>query len=92
MSCDQIETELAAVNATIESIGTYETEVLATNIGTGIAGHAVGLAGAPLLGSLINSAGGVANMNAARRQEVKREAELRKSTLEGLYMGRGCTA
>lgn len=90
MSCAEIVKELNEVNETIESIGTYENEVMATNIGTGIGGHAVSMAGVPLLGAMIGHAGGIANMNAAERQELKRDAEMRKNTLTGLYTGKGC--
>lgn len=90
MSCAEIAGEIDEMNTVIADVEAQDTQAQVAGVGTGVAGHAVSLGGVPLLGAAISHAGGIANMSAGQRAELKQDAEMRMSTLNGLYVGKGC--
>ncbi len=90
MSCLEIVEEIQEMDKLIADVEQQKASAHATNVGTAVGGHAVSMSGVPLLGAAISHAGSLSNMNAAERDEMARQAEMRKSALRGLYMGKDC--
>lgn len=90
LTCDEILSEIEEMNILIEEIKKESAKAHIAGAGSGIAGHAVSLGGLPIVGAVIGHAGGLANMNAAEREELKKDAEMRISALNGIYIGKDC--
>jgi len=102
MSCEALTTEIAAMDAAIaeqrQAAADAERSGQATATGAHVATNAALYSGAlgrvPGLGLAANAAAGQAQANARaeaeRREENARNAEMRRTSLMGIYQGRGC--
>jgi hypothetical protein len=90
LTCEEVSQEIAEMDAIIADVENKKTATHVSNVGTGVAGHAVGMSGLPFVGAAISHAGGIANMTAAQREKVADQARLRKSTLHGIAVGKNC--
>jgi hypothetical protein len=90
LTCEEVDQEIAEMNEIIADVNAKKTATHVSNVGTGVASHAVGMSGLPFVGAAISHAGGIANMTAAQRQELADQAQLRKNTLQGIAVGKNC--
>jgi hypothetical protein len=102
MSCEALETEIARMDAMMgadmQAAADAEARGSAAGAGASAAISAAGYSGAlgrmPGLGFAANAAAGhaqaQAQAEAERREENARRAELRRTSLMGIYQGRGC--
>jgi hypothetical protein len=102
MSCEQLTTEIAAMDAAIaeqrQAAVDAERSGQVAATGAGVATNAALYSGAlgrvPGLGLAANAAAGQAQARAQaeaeRREENARNAEMRRTSLMGIYQGRGC--
>jgi len=104
MDCDQLRSEIARMDqlmgAAVQQAANAEASGRTANVATGAAINAGLYSGAlgrvPGLGAAAHAAGNLAQQNAAaeaeRKQEEARRAELRRTSLSGVYAGKGCAA
>lgn len=90
LTCTQITEEMSDLDTIIVEAEQRKTSAHATNVGSAVAGHAAGLGGLPFVGAAISHAGSLSNMGAAELEKKAEQAQMRKNTLTGLYVGKGC--
>ena len=102
MTCPELETEIAEMDALMaaemQSAANAEargdTAATGANVATNAALYSGALGQVPGLGFAANAAAGhsqaQARAEAERREENARRAELRRTSLMGIYQGRGC--
>ena len=93
LSCQQIALEIEEMNDIVGDTQKSNIAADLANVGTGAAYTAISLGQAvPFLGQAVSAVGGVSGMTKSQNEKVRQQAEMRRSTLNGLYVGKNCDA
>lgn len=90
LTCEQIAGELQQMQTIIDDASAHEATAIATGVGASVGGHAANMGGNYMLGSAIGQLANLTSMSTEQRKEQAQKAEMRKSTLTGLYVGKAC--